>query len=421
MSLRVILALIVGLAAGVAGSERIRQGLDVLMPGTFSNSPPGTQTSPGDEGDGKGERKPLYWVAPMDASYRRDEPGLSPMGMELIPVYAEDGDADEDAVRINPAVVNNIGVRTEPVEVGAVKPPIHTIGRIEYDERHVVQIHPRTPGWIEKLVVHATGDPVKKGDLLFEIFSPELVNAQTEFLTSLARGRKTLIEASRDRLRALGISEGQIRELEQSGVPAHYIKFFSPIDGVITALSVVEGDYVRPDSDVMALADLATVWLISDVFESDADLLETGSVVIARSNFDPGLVFIGRLNYIYPSLDARTQTIQVRTVLDNADGKFKPGMYMSVEIEGNTRGEAMLVPREAVIMTGLQERVIVALGDGRFRPVLVETGREAGDKIEILSGITPDQSVVVSGQFLIDSESSVTSASLRLTPPDPVD
>ena len=305
------------------------------------------------------------------------------------------------------------------VELGSVKPPIHTIGRIDYDEGRVMRFHPRTSGWIERLAVRATGDAVNKGDVLFEVYSPELVNAQMEFVLSVTRGKKNIIAASRERLRALGISEGQIKTLENTGVPAQYIKFLSSINGIVTKLNVADGAYVKPELEIIALADLAKVWLISDVFESDADLLRIGARVIAHSKFDPGINIIGRVDYIYPNLDAITQTIHVRTVLDNANGIFKPGMYMAVEIEGATRGEAILVPREALIRTGMQERLIVALGDGRFRPVLVTAGREAGDKIEILSGITADESVVVSGQFLIDSESSIVGASLRLTPPDP--
>ena len=312
------------------------------------------------------ENKILYWVAPMDPSYRRDKSGKSPMGMDLVPVYQGDHDnkASGATVHIDPTVISNIGVRTAKVERARVTSDIHTVGRIVYAEDRIAHIHPRASGWIERLNVRAVGDAVIKGDLLYQIYSPALVNAQAEFLQVLRRNRSNVIKASRQRLRALGISEYRIKALEQRGTPAQYVKIYAPIDGVVTKLGSADGMYVKPEDAVMTIADVSTVWLISDVFESDAELLSDGAVVSAISKFDTGLTIFGEVDYIYPTVNQVTRTIPVRTVLDNAKGHFKPGMFMTVRIQGRYPHSATLVPREALIRTGLQERVIIALGGG---------------------------------------------------------
>ncbi|HPE30176.1 MAG TPA: efflux RND transporter periplasmic adaptor subunit [Parvularculaceae bacterium] len=365
-----------------------------------------------------GEKKIAYWRAPMDPNYRSDKPGKSPMGMNLIPVYEGEEDvAAGSTVRINPSEVNNIGVRTAKVEWASLHPQINTVGRITYDEKKVANFHLRSSGWIQHLTVRSEGEAVSKNDLLFEVYSPDLVNAQAEFLQTLRTGDKTLIEAAKDRLRALYISEDQIKELERSRRPAQYVKFFAPISGVLTQLNVADGQYFKPDTMIMAIADLSTVWLISDVFESDSDQLRVGAQVAARSKFEPGGVLAGTIDYVYPDLDPTTRTIPARTVLDNGDGKLKPGMFMTVAIDGPERPAAAIIPRQALIRTGRQERVILALGEGRFQPAAVTSGIEADGKVEILSGLQPDEIIVISGQFLIDSESSFAGATLRMSPP----
>ncbi len=366
-----------------------------------------------------GERKVAFWKAPMDPNFRSDKPGKSPMGMDLIPVYEGD-DADSGAqassVRIDPSVVNNIGVRTAMVEKGALRRPIHTVGRIVYDEEKVANIHLRSSGWIERLTVRSEGEAVEKGDLLFEVYSPDLVNAQAEFLQTARSGNATIINASKDRLRALYISEDQIRKLEKTRRITQYVKVYAPISGVVTALNVADGQFFKPDTEIMALADLSTVWLMSDVFETDADQLRLGASLAVQSKFEPGTRLAGTVDYIYPDLDPVTRTIPVRTVFDNAAAKLKPGMFMTVEIEGPERPAGVIIPRQALIRTGREERVILALGAGRFQPAAVTSGVESDGKIEILSGLNPGETVVVSGQFLIDSESSFAGATLRMQP-----
>ncbi|MEO1137331.1 MAG: efflux RND transporter periplasmic adaptor subunit, partial [Pseudomonadota bacterium] len=216
------------------------------------------------------------------------------------------------------------------------------------------------------------------------------------------------------RLRALDLSETQIRDIEKSRKTDQYVKVFAPITGVVTALNVADGQFVKPDTEIMALADLSVVWLMSDVFEANAGQLRKGAAVKAESKFEPGNIITGVVDYIYPDLDPVTRTVPVRTVLENPDERLKPGMFMTVEIEGPARPETTIIPREALIRTGREERVILALDDGRFQPAAVTSGMEAGGKIEILSGLNPGETVVASGQFLIDSESSFAGASLRL-------
>lgn len=365
------------------------------------------------------ERKIAYWQAPMDPNFRSDKPGKSPMGMDLIPVYEgeeSNSGAGASSVRIDPSVVNNIGVRTAMVEQGALRRPIHTVGRIVFDEEKVANIHLRSSGWIERLTVRSEGEAVEKGDLLFEVYSPDLVNAQAEFLQTLRSGNATTINASKDRLRALYISDDQIRDLEKTRRITQYIRVYAPISGVVTALNVADGQFFKPDTEIMALADLSTVWLMSDVFEADADQLRLGAAVEAQSKFEPGTRLVGTVDYIYPDLDAVTRTIPVRTVFDNAERKLKPGMFMTVEIDGPERPDAAVIPRQALIRTGREERVILALGEGRFQPAAVTSGVESDGKIEILSGLNSGETVVVSGQFLIDSESSFAGATLRMQP-----
>ncbi len=268
------------------------------------------------------------------------------------------------------------------------------------------------------MAVRAEGEAVEEGDLLFEVYSPELVNAQAEFLQALRSGRRELLEASRERLRALDIADKQIAEIEEAGKAQQYVKVYAPINGVVTALNVADGQFVKPETEIVTLADLAVVWLMSDVFEAKAGQVRMGATVQAQSKFEPGEIITGVVDYIYPDLDPITRTVPVRTVLQNPAERLKPGMFMTVEIEGPSRPETTVIPREALIRTGKQERVILALGDGRFQPAAVVSGMEAGGKIEILSGLNAGETVVASGQFLIDSESSFAGASLRLEAPE---
>jgi len=366
------------------------------------------------------EKKILYWVAPMDPNYRRDKPGKSPMGMDLIPVYEGSAEAaagtDGPEVKITPEVVNNLGVRTEAVRMGQLSRIINTVGYLDYDETLITHIHPRTEGWIEKLLVRAEGEHVKQGQLLFELYSPALVNAQEEFLQALAGGNSRLKAASRERLVALEVPKSQIDQLEKDKKVSQYIKFFANQSGVISLLNVREGKYITPMTDVMTIANLGQVWLLAEVFERQANWVRIGLNADATLPSMPGDVLNGKVDYIYPDLDPKTRTLRVRLRFDNSDGMLMPKMYVHVTIQGEPLDGVLNIPREALIRDGNEERVILALGDGRYQARPVVAGIESGDRIEIKSGLDEGDMVVVSAQFLIDSESSLKASLQRMNP-----
>jgi len=367
----------------------------------------------------------LYWVAPMDPNYRRDKPGKSPMGMDLVPVYKDDG-AETGVVSIDPRVIQNLGVRTAKAERSKLWRMIDTVGYIDFDESKVSHIHLRTEGWIENLEVESEGEQVKKGDHLFDVYSPELVNAQEEFVQALKGNNKALTSASRDRLSALGFSAEQISRLERKRKVEQRVGFFAPQDGVVSTLPVREGMYVKPSTRVMSLADLSTVWLLAEVFERQSAWVQVGQEAEVNLSYLPAMTWQGKVEYIYPSLDPKTRTLKVRLRFDNPQGALKPNMYANVRIYGGaTAGDAVVIPVEAAIRTGREDRVIVALNNGgddgmvdrRFEARPVSLGIESGDWIEVVDGIEEGVEVVVSGQFLIDSEASARSSMMRMSEP----
>jgi len=278
------------------------------------------------------EREILYWVAPMDANYRRDKAGKSPMGMELVPVYADEAGTDGGSITIAPEVVQNLGVRTAVAERSRLWRVIDTVGYVDYDESKVSHIHLRTEGWIEHLAVHSEGDRIRKGEKLLELYSPELVNAQSEFVQALAGGNKSLIQASQERLSALGIPAEQIKTLKKSRKVSQNIVIRAPQDGVVSNLAVRHGMFIKPDKQVMSLADLSSVWLVAEIFERQADWVKVGQPAEVSLTFLPGHTWEGQVEYIYPSLDPKTRTLKARLRFPNPDEKLKPNMYANVKI-----------------------------------------------------------------------------------------
>lgn len=360
-------------------------------------------------------RKPLYWVAPMDPHFRRDQPGKSPMGMDLVPVYpnSEDG-SDASDVKIDPAVVENLGVRTVEVQRGEFAKRLEAVGYVAYDEDSVVSVNTRADGWIEKLAVKSMGDTVRPGQLLYELFSPKLATAEREYLTALTSGSQSLIAASGERMHALGFSAAQIAQLTRAREVSDRIARRADTAGVIVSLGVSEGAYVMPATQVMKLADLRVVWVLVEVDESDAALLHTGQDAVADFNAFPGQRWKGTVDYIYPDLSAVTRTVRVRLRFANSDLRLQPNMYGHVTLQAAAQQDVLTIPNEALIRTGQSERVIVALGKGRFDVCPVKSGLSSGDQVQILEGLRQGQSVVTSAQFMIDSEANVDSAALRL-------
>ncbi|TMO56053.1 efflux RND transporter periplasmic adaptor subunit [Pseudoalteromonas phenolica] len=363
------------------------------------------------------EKKPLYWVAPMDSNYRRDKPGKSPMGMDLIPVYEESNSEDEHgpgAIQISPEVINNLGVRTAKVTLRDMTPTINTVGYIQYDEDNLVHIHPRVSGWVEQLFVKTTGQKVKKGQALYTLYSPELVNAQQEFLIALRGKEFGLIEAAKARLRALHIDDIFIEQLQRNKNVSQNVTFYAPQNGVVANLKIREGYYVQPGTTMMSIGDLSNVWVEAEVFERDAASVTVGLPVHMTLDYQPARAWHGEVDYIYPTLDEKNRTLRVRLRFENKDGALKPNMYAQLQISGKAKQDSILTPIESVIRTGKQNRVVLALGDGQFKSIAVQIGQVYQDQIEVLEGLNEGDTVVTSAQFLIDSESSKSSDFKRM-------
>ncbi len=378
----------------------------------------------GKSADGEGQtdnkaQKPLYWVAPMDSNYRRDKPGLSPMGMDLVPVYAEDNSSDDygpGAVTIAPHVVNNLGVRTTEVEMAPLEKVISTVGLVQYDEDKLVHIHPRVAGWIEQLFVNAEGDPVAADQPLYTLYSPELVNAQEELLIAVKRNNATLIKAAKARLSALQISDSFIANLQKTRKVRQSITFYAPQSGFLAGLKIREGFYVQPGNTLMSIGQLEQVWVEAEVFERDAAFVKAGLPVTMTLDYLPGKSWQGAVDYVYPSLNAQNRTLRVRLKFNNADYQLKPNMFAQVAIETESQGNSIIVPIEAVIRTGKQDRVVLALGEGQFKSIEVQVGAIEQDRVSIIDGLVEGDNVVISAQFLIDSESSKSSDFKRMQP-----
>ena len=359
-------------------------------------------------------KEPLYWVAPMDPNYKRDQPGKSPMGMELIPVY-DDGSSDSPGtVKIHPNVENNLGVRTAQVEKKALHVPIRTVGYVQYNEDTLVHIHPRVEGWIENLYVKAAGDYVKKGEPLYALYSPELVNAQEEYLLARNRKNTNLIEAATSRLEALQMPASAIKKLNDTGKVQQTITFTAPQTGFIDNLNVRQGFYVQPGLTMLSIAALDEVWVDAEIFERQSNQIEVGLAVTMTLEYLPGKVWQGKVDYVYPTLDEATRTLKARLRFKNPDYFLKPNMFAQITIHSDLDDENLLVPTESVIRTGTQDRVVLALGEGRFKSVEVQVGNIVNEYTEILSGLKNTDRVVTSAQFLLDSESSITSDFKRM-------
>ncbi|MDH4047896.1 MAG: efflux RND transporter periplasmic adaptor subunit [Gammaproteobacteria bacterium] len=361
----------------------------------------------------KQERQVLYWQAPMDPAFRRDEPGKSPMGMDLVPVYADEAGAETGVVLIDSSVVSNLGVRSAEAVQGPLSKVIETVGYVGYDEDTLHHIHTRVDGWIEKLSVTATGDPVRNGQTLFELYSPTLVNAQQEYLSALSRS-PSLVTASRDRLLALGFTERELARLDKEREVRQRVQIRATSHGFVAHLGVREGIFITPATEVMSIAQLDRVWVQAEVFERQSNWVRPGQRAEIELDYLPGERWQGTVDYIYPELDERTRTLRVRLRFANEGEVLRPNMFARVTLYGNETEPLLHIPRAALIRGGKSDRVVLALGDGRFRAQPVTTGIESGDRVAILSGLSAGDFVVTSGQFLIDSESNIDSALQRL-------
>lgn len=366
-------------------------------------------------------RPVLYWYDPMVPQQRFDQPGKSPfMDMQLVPKYADE--ASDTSVQISPSVQQNLGIRTAQVEKTSFGEGIVAAARLEVNERQLHAVPSRVSGYVERLHVRAVGDPVSAGQKVAEIYSPELLSAQQEFLALLRTQPLTdsadLIKGARERLRLLGMAAREIDTLERSGQATSRFGVYSPVTGFVVELATRDGGQIESGATLLSIADLSSLWLIADVPERDASRIQTGDPIEARIESVAGEALSGKVDFVYPNLNVETRTARVRIVVPNPGNVLRPGMFAQVSISSTDR-DSLSVPSEAVIQTGARSVVIVR-DDAGFRPAEVRTGGESNGRTEILTGLSEGEHVVASGQFLIDSEASLSGVLTRLpqaTPP----
>ena len=373
-----------------------------------------SQTSTSASAPEAGGKKVLYWYDTMVPQQHFDKPGLSPMGMQMVPKYADEG-AAKDVVRIDPATVQNLGVRTAPVERRVLASAIRVPGTITWDLRQAITISARTDAVVSKLDVRAPYTVVKAGEPLAQLLAPQWSSALAEYgalQQAQSADAKDLRAASREGLQVLGLTPADIRAARRGSGAA--ITLHAPQAGVVTTLDVREGQRVTAGQTLMTVNGLSTVWIEAALPQGAAGTVRSGTPVVVTVDALPGRLFHGTVETLLPDVDAMTRTQRARIVLDNPDGALSPGMFATVQLSP-AQGEAVpVVPDDALIATGSQTRVIVAEGDGHFRAVSVRTGRAAGGYTEIRDGLAGGEKVVVSGQFLIDSEASLSGALERL-------
>jgi RND family efflux transporter MFP subunit len=367
-------------------------------------------------------KKIKYWTSPMDPTYISDEPGKSPMGMDLVPVYEEEGEGKEPAstIRIDPVTMQNMGVRFGRVQRKALIKNIRTVGNIMYDETKIFKVNLKFSGWIEKLYVDFVGEDVKKGQPLFDIYSPELVTTQEEYLLALnqyeslsnssyariRKGARRLLEASRTRLRFWDLTEAQIEAIGKTGKIKKTLTVYSPATGVVTQKDAFEGHYVKEGEHQFEIANLSTVWVDVDVYEYELPWVRKGMAADMELSYIPGKRFKGKVLFIYPYLDPKTRTAKLRLAFPNPGYRLKPGMYADIYLKSVIATDSLVIPQEAVIDSGVRKIVFVALGEGKFQPRDVNIGLEGNDnEFQVLEGLSEGEEIVLSAQFMLDSES----------------
>lgn len=375
---------------------------------------------------GKKKRKVLFYRNPMGLPDTSPTPKKDPMGMDYIPVY--DGEQDDEPasanqIKISTEKIQKLGVRTEAATLRNLDKVIRAAGRIEPDERRTYAISPKFEGYVERLHVNVTGQPVGKGQPLFEVYSPELVSAQREYAIaaqgveslkgadgSTQDGMRQLADSSLARLRNWDISEEQVKSLAKSGETRRTLTFRSPVNGIVTEKKAVQGMRFMPGEALYQVTDLSSVWAVADVFEQDIAWVKPGAKAKVKINAYPDKSFEGTISYVYPTLKAETRTIPVRIDLPNPNNQLKPGMFAQLELPTAAKGAVVTVPNSAVIDSGTRQIVLVQAKEGRFEPRDVKLGARSDERIEVLDGVREGEQVVVAANFLIDAESNLKAA-----------
>lgn len=421
-----ILTTTVGLTLGI--SVYHRQIRDVF--GSHSDkkvaaaSDPAPAAAASGQGSAQGQKKILYYQDAMNPAHRSDKPGTDSMGMPLVPVYADAAAAASGmapgTVQVTSQKQQLIGVQYGVAESRPLTRTIRAVGRLTYDETKITHIHTKFDGWIDKVYVDFTGQLIRKGQPLFTVYSPELVSTQEEYLIAkrahkylsdapyaqVSEGANDLLESARERLKLWDISDAQIAELDKTGKVKRDLTMYSPVSGFVLDRKAFENVRVTPDSDLYTIADLSTVWAEAEIYEYEAPYVKLGQKATMALSYFPGKTYEGTISYIYPQLDPTTRTLKVRLQFANPDFDLKPDMYADVNLEINY-GTNLVVPQNAVLDSGTKQVVFVARGDGYFEPRNVEIGPRVGDSVIILSGLKAGETIVTSGNFLIDSESQL--------------
>ncbi|MEX0880657.1 MAG: efflux RND transporter periplasmic adaptor subunit [Thermoanaerobaculia bacterium] len=383
-------------------------------------------------------RRILYWVDPMHPAYKSDKPGTAPdCGMDLVPVYEDGSGSGTDAksiagystISLNPERQQAIGVRIGKAEIRELTKTIRTVGRVTFDETLLHQIHPKFEGYVEELYVNYTGKPVRKGQPLLSIYSPDLLATQQEYLlalrarrqltssqnSDLSRGAADLYDAARQRLLLWDIRPADIDRLEQTGKPLKALTLYSPVDGFVVAKDAVQGSRVMPSDTLFEIAGLHHVWVLADVYESEAPFVRVGQTGRMSLSYLPGRTWTGTVTFIAPVVEEKTRTVKVRLEFSNPDEVLKPGMYAEAVLE-RPLGRVLTVPDSAVLITGTRCVVFVASGDGRFEPREVKVGPKVDSYYEIREGVQAGEDVVTQANFLVDSESRLKAALAGIAP-----
>lgn len=397
--------------------------------GVFSRSQAGQASQGGHEGHAPAgqadSRKVLYWYDPMHPSYKSDKPGLAPdCGMDLVPMYEGQGGVENGMIKVSPERQRTLGVRTEKVEEKVITRTLRTSGQVVPDETRIAHVHVKTPGWIENVFVDFVGQMVKRGQPLFTFYSPDLVATQEEYLIAkrgqqslgnspyrdVAQNSHSLLESARQRLELWDLTDAQIRRLDETGQVNRTITVYSPVTGYVTERKAYPHVSVTGDTDLYTLIDLSHVWVTADVYESELPYVKTGQMATIKLSYVPGKTFNGRVTYSYPMLDPETHTAKVRIDVPNAGLVLKPNMFADVELQIRY-GKHLVVPEGAVLNSGTTQTVFVMHEDGKFEPREVTVGPTVDGQTIIEFGLEAGETVVSSGNFLLDSESRMKNAS----------
>jgi Cu(I)/Ag(I) efflux system membrane fusion protein len=376
------------------------------------------------------KKQPLYYRNPMNPEVTSPVPVKDGMGMDYVPVYADEDQSSQPAgtVSIDPVTVQSMGVRTALAERRVMSRTIQTVGRVDYDEKRLFELHPKTEGWVEELYIDTTGEPVQENTILLSLYSPKLVSTQQEYVLALRnletlreskfddvrRGAEELVDTSLERLRFLDVPEHQINTLTETLEVKKGMHIHSPAAGVVTSIGARPGQYVTPQTRLYAIADLSKVWVIVDIYEDELPWVAVGDKATIEVAAVPGRKFEGVLSYIYPYAEAMTRTIKVRMEFDNPDALLKPDMYADVAIAARELPNIIVVPSEAIIRSGTREQIFVQRKPGKFEPRNVSVGVSSEGWTAIKTGVEPGELVVVSAQFLIDSESKLREAAAKM-------